>query len=127
MLQTSIEFSTFRKNYAMKRTANKRFFHYSLYAFGLPILISTLAFIIDESSFISDAYKIGMGQRSCFVNNDRVVKIIYLYLPIAVVLLLNVTFYSITAYKIFKVQKEFADIQKNDSSRHSSMNLDRTR
>jgi hypothetical protein len=111
----------------MKRTANKRFLNYSLYAFGLPILISAIAFAINESSSISDEYKIGMGQRSCFVNNDRVVKIIYLYFPIAFVLLLNMTFYTITAFKIFKVQKEFADIQKNDSGRHSNMNLDRAR
>jgi hypothetical protein len=69
-----------------------------------------------------------MTRKGCFISGDKLVKMVYLYFPISLVLLLNLVLYSVTAWKIFKVQKEFKDIQKNGlNSKHSRMNHDKNR
>lgn len=116
-----------RSNYGKSVKPKKRFFYYCIYAFGLPIVIASLAFIADESKIIPGKYKIGMTTTGCFINGNRVVKLIYMYFPIGFLLFLNFVYYSATAIKIFKVQKEFDEMQKNDCNRHSRSNLEKTR
>jgi G protein-coupled receptor Mth (Methuselah protein) len=111
-----------RSNYTTKKTDRRRFLKYSLYAFGLPLLVSMLVFISDETNFIPDEYKIGMGKNDCFVDNA-----FYVFIPIVSVITINIVFYSITAYKIYKVQSEIAWVHKGDNARHSSVDRNRMR
>lgn len=106
----------------MKKNDRRRFLNYSLYAFGLPLLTSMLVFILDETNFIPSEYKIGMGKNSCSVGNT-----FYLLTPISFVIAINILFYSVTAIKIYKVQKEIAWVHKGDNAKHSSVDRNKMR
>lgn len=114
-----------RRSCGVKGNDKRRFLYYCLYAFGLPTLVTFLLFLADHYTIFPEEYRIGIGETNCFINNDTMG--IYLIRPISIVLLLNISLYSITAYKIYQVQKEFSVIQKGDSERHSKINLNKAR
>lgn len=63
----------------------------------------------------------------CWIQEVRVVELIYMYIPISIILLVNITLYSITAYKIYKVQRETSTIRNGDSQKHSKSDADKDR
>jgi hypothetical protein len=78
------------------------FIKYCCYAFGTPILIIIIAYVIDMSD-LPDRFKIGIGDKmdSCWMKDDRAV-FYYSHLPISLILIINVIFYSLSAYKVFR-------------------------
>jgi G protein-coupled receptor Mth (Methuselah protein) len=116
-----------RRSCGMRGSDRKRFLNYCLYAFGVPSLITLFVFISDQTTFIPEDYRIRMGQERCFIHSSKEVSAIYLFVPISLVLLLNIIFYSITAFKIFQVQKEISVVHNGDSGRHSKVDLDKAR
>ncbi|CAO1406462.1 unnamed protein product [Diamesa serratosioi] len=105
----------------------KRFINYCLYAFGVPLLFTcTLAFM-DNSGWVGKAYRPQMGIERCWMKNSRWIEFFYIYLPISIILCTNITLYSITAYRIYKVQQETSVVRKGDSQRHSNINADKDR
>lgn len=103
----------------------KRFLCYCLYAFGGPLLIILLVLFIDMSKFVPNKYKIGISRakdesiETCFVAGSPIAEMIYVYIPISCMLVVNAAFYSITAYKIRRVQMEINSMRNCDSERHS--------
>lgn len=105
----------------------KRFINYCLYAFGVPLLFTcTLAFM-DNSGWVRDEFRPKMGLERCWMVNNRWIEFFYIYFPISVILCTNITLYSITAYRIYRVQKETSVVRKGDSQRHSNINADKDR
>jgi G protein-coupled receptor Mth (Methuselah protein) len=97
----------------------RRFMLYCLYAFGVPLLLTGLVYLIDLTRFIPKEFRPQMGQNRCWLQNNRLVEAIYTYIPISIILTVNVALYSITAYKIYQVQKETSVIRNGDSQKHS--------
>ena len=117
--------SSHRRSCGVKRSDKRRFLLYCIYAFGVPALMTLLIFLAGHYTIFPEAYRIGIGKTNCFIKNDTMG--IYLIRPISIILLLNISLYSITAYKIYQVQKEISVVQKGDSERHSKINLNKAR
>jgi G protein-coupled receptor Mth (Methuselah protein) len=48
-------------------------------------------------------------------------------MPIMMIITVNISLYSITAYKIYKVQRETSVIRNGESQKHSKMDADKDR
>lgn len=106
----------------------KRFFFYCLYAFGVPIVLTGFVYLLDSTLPLElSEYKPLIGITRCWIQGARIVEAIYLYTPISIILAINIALYSITAYKIYKVQKETSVIRNGDSQRHSKIDADKDR
>lgn len=68
-----------------------------------------------------------MGIKRCWIQKNRIVEAIYVYTPISIIMIVNVVLYSITAYTIYKVQRETSVIRNGDSQRHSTVDSDKDR
>lgn len=110
------------------RSEKRRFELYCLYAYGLPIVVITAAFLVDEyATLIPDDLRIRMGAERCWINPLPKAELFYVYILMSIVVLVNVIFFATTAYKIYRVQKETAIITGSDSGRHSSVNMEKDR
>lgn len=105
----------------------KRFINYCLYAFGLPLLFTLTLALLDNVEWVNDALRPKIGFERCWFRKDRYVEFAYVYLPISIILCTNITLYAITAYRIYRVQKETSVVRKGDSQRHSNINADKDR
>ena len=54
-----------------------------------------------------------------FFLENRLVEFVYIYLAISIILCINITLYSITAFRIFRVQREMAAMRGTDTQRHN--------
>lgn len=102
---------------------------YCVYAFGIPIFLTTVVYFIDNyvPNDPFEDYKPLIGLKRCWIQGNRVVEAIYLYTPISVILTINIALYSITAYKIYKVQRETSVIRNGESQKHSKVDADKDR
>ena len=63
-----------------------------------------------------------------FILDEKLIEFLYLYLPILILVFMNVVFFTITAMKIFRVHRETSMVRKNeDSKKHSKMDNDKER
>lgn len=108
----------FRVGINRRRSDLNRFLVYCLYALGVPLLLTAIVFIIDLTTFIPEAYRPLMGVERCYLQKIRVVEVIYTYIPLTLIVSVNITLYAITAYKINKVLKETSLMINGDSQRH---------
>lgn len=79
---------------------------YLFYGFGLPFIITGMLAVIDETSLFPEQWRPQIGKYECFLRNERHIEFFYLYLPMSLILLVNVVLYSITAYKIYTVRND---------------------
>ena len=105
----------------------KRFRNYCLYAFGVPLLLTLTLAVMDNSGWVKKEYRPQMGDERCWIRNNRWIEFFYIYFPISIIICTNITLYSITAYRIYRVQKETSVVRKGDSQRHSNINADKDR
>lgn len=118
---------TFRKGMRNEHT-EKIYLKYCVYAFGVPILIVITAFLLNNYNIISKAYRSEIGDVGCMVGDNKTSQLIYIYVPIMIFLTVNTFLYVITAFKIYRVQKETLICKKGtESSRHSKTNIEKTR
>lgn len=106
---------------------SRRFLYYVLYAFGCPILITTIVYLIDIFQLVPEGFLPNIGKRRCWMQDKRVVEAIYVYFPISIIMITNIILYSITAYKIWVVQKETSVVRRGDSQKHAKLEADTDR
>ena len=105
-----------------------RFIFYSLYAWGVPLIIVAIGQILNNAGGVPDGVlKPNFGELKCFfrglnflsffhsfahslsaVAGDDYAILCYLYGPIAVQLLSNVVFFTLTAVRLHVNQKDTA-------------------
>lgn len=85
---------------------SQKFLKYLFYGFGLPFIITAILAVIDETNLFPEKWRPQIGKFECFLRNERHIEFFYLYLPMSIILLVNVVLYSITAYKIYTVQND---------------------
>jgi G protein-coupled receptor Mth (Methuselah protein) len=119
--------SAFKVGMTSRGSDKKRFLFYCLYAFGVPILFIFIVYIIDSTEFIPKDYRPEIGLFRCYIKTSTLAESIYVYIPISIILLINIALYSITAMTIYRVQKETAVIRRGDSQTHSKMESDRNK
>lgn len=105
----------------------KRFLIYCLYAFGSSFVLTFIVYIIDARELFDEKYRPLIGEKRCWMQNQRLVEAIYVYTPITIIMIINIVLYSVTAYKIWRVQKETSVIRNGDSQKHSKMEADTDR
>ncbi|XP_055537393.1 G-protein coupled receptor Mth2-like isoform X1 [Wyeomyia smithii] len=110
-----------------KSTERKKFALYSLYAWGCPVLIVTLALVMDHTELVPVNFRPQVGVKRCLLQEDKYVEFMYLYLPMLLLVFANVIFFVITAIRIIKIQRETSMIRRGDSKRHSKLDNDRDR
>lgn len=116
-----------RRSCGLVGSERRRFLFYCLYAFGGSIAVTGLVYLGDNTDWLPDDLKVQMASGRCWIKHSAKIEFFYVYLPITLVLVFNTFFYSITAYKIYRVQKETSIFRQGDSGRHSKIDSDKAR
>lgn len=106
----------------------RRFLIYCAYAFGAPLTITIIEYLLNITEVLPEKFRTNIGNKTCLVtqSSDSHAALIYIYLPIIITISINIAFYAITAYKIYRVQKETA-FKGADSKRHATKDIDKMR
>lgn len=99
-----------------RRTDTRRFTVYSIYAWGVPMLFVILVMVLSSLVKPNKWYNPGIADQECWLN-DGIPSLLYLYLPISIIAIANITLFTITSSKIRKSQKETAVLRKGINSR----------
>ncbi|XP_053686623.1 G-protein coupled receptor Mth2-like [Sabethes cyaneus] len=118
---------TFREIRAVLTNSRKKFALYSLYAWGCPVLIVTLALVMDYTELVPANFRPQVGVKRCLLQEDKYVEFLYLYLPMLLLVFANVMFFVVTAIRIISIQQEVSTVMRGDSGRHSKLYNDRDR
>lgn len=118
--------STF-KEMRGRNNDNRRFLMYSLYAFGVPFVLTSIVFCVDKYTTLPEHFRPLIGMKRCWLQNLRAVEAIYTYAPITIILVVNIVLYSITACTISRVLKETSVIRNGESQKHSKTDADKDR
>lgn len=62
----------------------------------------------------------------CILEN-KLIEFLYLYMPLLILVFMNVVFFVITALRIYKIQCETSVVRRGDSKRHTKLDNDRDR
>jgi G protein-coupled receptor Mth (Methuselah protein) len=104
---------------------------YCAYAFGAPITLVVIVFLLNSLELIPAEYASQIGNGTCSVGREdigdkKTVRFIYIYFPIIITITINIVFYSITAYKIYRVQKD-TNFKGGESKRHVKNDVEKMR
>lgn len=118
-----VQFNLFSLKYIRKvQKANddwKIFFGYCAYAFLFPILVVSTIFFLHQYDVIPQEYQHKLGKVYCLMSNDEDIRKIY-FLPITVIMMsINIIFYTITAYTLYKIQKQTTKLFANENTRYA--------
>lgn len=102
-----------------RSSERKRFILFSIYAFGVLVIILVITLLMDFTDLILKEFRPQFGQERCWIKNDRVLEGIFVYAPISTIIIVNTVLYSITAFKINKIQQETKVVRKGESQKHS--------
>ncbi|XP_072949445.1 G-protein coupled receptor Mth2-like isoform X2 [Epargyreus clarus] len=98
---------------------------YALYAFGIPTLLTIVLAALHFSSLPDRPWMPMLLVTGCFISGTS--KLIYLYGPIVILCVANMTLFVLTALKIAKTKQETSVLNSRDSSRHDQQNGDMQR
>ncbi|XP_035786269.1 G-protein coupled receptor Mth2-like isoform X1 [Anopheles albimanus] len=118
---------TFKGVTGVRSTETKKFVLYSLYAWGCPILLVAAALVADHTELLPVYLRPQFGLTRCLFIENKLIEFIYLYLPLLILVFMNVLFFVVTAIRIFKIQCETSMIRRGDSKRHTKLDNDRDR
>ncbi|XP_015610281.1 G-protein coupled receptor Mth2 [Cephus cinctus] len=108
----------------------KRFLCYCLYAWGLPLLICSLGYLLDQYDSINPYFRPYIGKKSCWFHNESIYhgEFIYFTAPTMIQLIINIVFFALTARSCNRVKSEIQRVMANPSdSRNRRFRADKTR
>ncbi|XP_011307301.1 probable G-protein coupled receptor Mth-like 3 isoform X2 [Fopius arisanus] len=102
-----------------RRTERRKFIFYTIYAWGCPSILTIICLILDFSPSMMDSiFSPRFGEYSCWFQGD-VSESLYLYCPMALTVICNVSLFISTTIKILRHKRETANqLERNDSHRH---------
>ena len=110
------------KNIRKVQKANddwKIFIGYCTYAFLFPTLVVLTIFFLHHYDVIPKEYQHMLGEEYCLLSNVEEIRYIY-FLPITVIMMsINIIFYAITAYTLYKIQKQTTKLFANENTRYA--------
>ena len=98
-----------------------------MYAFGSATALTLALYILDATSLISEQLRPQMGTEICWIKKIKTNEFFYFYYPILLIFCTNITLYSITAFQLFKFQKETSSLRTGNSQTHSNINAEKDR
>ncbi|CAB3227197.1 unnamed protein product [Arctia plantaginis] len=96
-----------------------KFFYYSIYAWGTPLLITLLVIIVEKQELYSDS-KYEPPFSNCFA--DGFSSRLYMLLPIGIMTLINCVLFSMTVYNIWLIKR---NVVSNNESRNTKKQQNR--
>ncbi|KAK5640088.1 hypothetical protein RI129_010899 [Pyrocoelia pectoralis] len=97
-----------------KRVEFKRFIYYSIYAWGTPILLVVLVVVMSKVVKPNAWYNPGISDQQCWLNNG-IPLFLYLYLPMAIVIVANIVLFAITAHKVRIARRDTAMLRTGEN------------
>jgi 7 transmembrane receptor (Secretin family) len=82
---------------------NRTFLIYCIFGFGIPSLLTLIVFLIEMFHFLPDHLMPNIGEYRCWIQPGRLIEAIYVYFPISLMVLINITLFLLTANKIRRV------------------------
>ncbi|XP_065077551.1 G-protein coupled receptor Mth2-like [Ochlerotatus camptorhynchus] len=119
-------FWTFSSGVLIKNE-KKRFLYYSLYAWGCPLILVSMVAVFENTEILNEDLRPGFGLNNCSFINEKLIQFLYLYLPLLILVAMNLYFFIVTAIRIIRVQRATEAVLRNDSGRHSRFEKDRYR
>lgn len=65
--------------------------------------------LIDKTDLVAEDYRPLFGSRRCYIRPDPKIEAIYVYIPITIIIVINITLFMDTARKIWKFQQPVND------------------
>uniref|UniRef100_A0A182IR24 G-protein coupled receptors family 2 profile 2 domain-containing protein n=1 Tax=Anopheles atroparvus TaxID=41427 RepID=A0A182IR24_ANOAO len=118
---------TFKGVKGVRSTETKKFLFYSLYAWGVPILMVIAVITVDNTDWLPVYLRPQFGTTRCLFIENKLIEFVYLYLPLLILVFMNVVFFVVTALRIYKIQCETSMVRRGDSKRHAKLDNDRDR
>uniref|UniRef100_A0A182PLA5 G-protein coupled receptors family 2 profile 2 domain-containing protein n=1 Tax=Anopheles epiroticus TaxID=199890 RepID=A0A182PLA5_9DIPT len=118
---------TFKGVTGVRNSETKKFLLYSLYAWGCPILLVATAITADNTDILPIYLRPQFGTIRCLFVENKLIEFLYLYMPLLILVFMNVVFFVITALRIYKIQCETSVVRRGDSKRHTKLDNDRDR
>ncbi|KAL1130004.1 hypothetical protein AAG570_012947 [Ranatra chinensis] len=113
-------FSTFSapKANSLVESERKKFLYYSLYVWGCTGLITAVTMLAEFLPHIPKSkYRPNFGGNKCWFKDGQAA-MVYFYLPVAILLLVNTILFVYTSVKILKIRRETNILLRSDSGRH---------
>ncbi|XP_046390121.1 G-protein coupled receptor Mth2-like [Ischnura elegans] len=105
----------------------KKFFTYILYGWGLPLVIIIVIILMDFHPIVeSEKYLKPEFQVTCWFYTARS-RLAYFFAPISVLFICNIILFALTAFNIYKVNRETKILRKGSSSSSSREDKNRVR
>ncbi|XP_053674611.1 G-protein coupled receptor Mth2-like [Anopheles nili] len=118
---------TFKGVTGVRSSDTKKFLLYSLYAWGCPILLAATAVTADYTDIIPIYLRPQFGTTRCLFVDNKLIEFLYLYMPLLILVFMNVVFFLVTALRIYKIQRETSVVRRGDSKKHTKLDYDRDR
>uniref|UniRef100_A0A182Q5Y6 G-protein coupled receptors family 2 profile 2 domain-containing protein n=1 Tax=Anopheles farauti TaxID=69004 RepID=A0A182Q5Y6_9DIPT len=118
---------TFKGVTGVRSSETKKFLLYSLYAWGCPILLVATAILADFTEWLPIYLRPQFGTTRCLFVDNKLIEFLYMYMPLLILVFMNVVFFLITALRIYKIQCETSVVRRGDSKRHTKLDNDRDR
>ncbi|XP_014367374.2 G-protein coupled receptor Mth2 [Papilio machaon] len=110
-----------------RRGENFKFWMYSIYGWGLPLLMTIACAILNEAD-ISDLpwlIKPNIPQNGCFLEGGE--KLLYLYVPLLILIASNWVFFLMTTFNIWRLSRGNAVLNSAVASMPSAQRFQRHR
>ncbi|CAG9838865.1 unnamed protein product [Diabrotica balteata] len=113
-----LAFSGMRTFLSKKTAERKRFIIYCFYAWGMPIIHVIIVFCINQYGNTAAGYHPQIGVKRCFLG-EGMPTFYYFYLPMAILIGINITLFVLTTVRIQKIKRETSMLKQTDSRRHT--------
>ncbi|XP_013145254.1 PREDICTED: G-protein coupled receptor Mth2-like [Papilio polytes] len=104
---------------------SKRFCIYSIYAFGMPTLLTIILASLEFSGLQPHPLLPMLRYQSCFLSGRS--KLLYLYGPMFILCVANIVFFVMTAVKIAQIKQQTAVLKSKESAMHDQHRKDKQR
>lgn len=81
---------------------------YCIYAIGIPLLMTITAVLINHHQLFHHEYLPMFGEND-WMHHELKAQAIYLYIPIGIIIIINIMLFLDTARKIWQVQSTMSD------------------
>ncbi|XP_050093977.1 uncharacterized protein LOC126576715 [Anopheles aquasalis] len=110
-----------------RTTERRKFLYYSLYAWGVPLLLLASNLLFDHTELISYHLRPNVGEEGCFLKEEKRTQFLYLYLPLLILISANIFFFAITAKRIYQSDQTEASTINDNSGQQSRREHERNR
>ncbi|BES95490.1 g-protein coupled receptor [Nesidiocoris tenuis] len=114
--------SEMRPTVRRNSSTDRKFLYFSLYSWGCPILVTVSTIILTHVKDVPYHYRPDIGVRNCILS-AKPVRWIYLHGPIALLIVVNVTIFVLTAIKLLRHRSASLSLSRSrntlgDHTRH---------